>query len=227
MMARNFRLLTVCLSVLAASLSAQQPAAPQPPPPQPAPAQPTPPVTFRAEINYVEVDASVTDDRGNLVTNLTAADFEILEDGKPQKIATFTMVNIPVERLERPLFASAPIERDVQSNARVDGRVYLIVLDDLHTHPLRAQRVKAAVRRFLERNFGANDIAAIVHTSGRSDASQEFTNSPRLLLAAVDKFSGRKVRSSTSTSTTARRARASRASASATRRTWSAATRRG
>lgn len=197
MMARNIRFLTLCLSVLVASLSAQQPAAPQQPTPQPAPSQPTPPVTFRAEINYVEVDASVTDDRGNLVTNLTAADFEVLEDGKPQKIATFTTVNIPVERAERPLFASAPIEADVQSNARVDGRVYLIVLDDLHTHPLRAQRVKAAVRRFIQRNFGANDIAAIVHTSGRSDASQEFTNSPRLLLAAVDKFSGRKVRSST------------------------------
>ena len=43
--------------------------------------------------------------------------------------------------------------------------------------------------------MGSNDVAAIVHTSGRADASQEFTSNPRLLLAAIDKFMGRKLRS--------------------------------
>ena len=45
--------------------------------------------------------------------------------------------------------------------------------------------------------MGANDTAAIVYTSGRSDVAQEFTNSQRRLLNAVDKFMGRKLRSST------------------------------
>ena len=49
-----------------------------------------------------------------------------------------------------------------------DGRVYVIVLDDLHTAALRSQRVKAAARQFVERYIGANDIAAVVHTSGRA-----------------------------------------------------------
>ena len=40
-------------------------------------------------------------------------DFEVLEDGKPQKVAVFSLVNIPVERQPRPLFASKPIEPDV------------------------------------------------------------------------------------------------------------------
>ena len=44
--------------------------------------------------------------------------------------------------------------------------------------------------------MGANDVAAIVHTSGRADAAQEFTSNPRLLLSAIDKFMGRKLRSS-------------------------------
>jgi VWFA-related protein len=165
--------------------------------PQQQPQPQTPPPTFRVEVNYVEVDAIVTDANGNPVANLTAGDFEVLEDGKPQKISAFSLVNIPVERAERPLFASAPIEADVQSNEEVDGRVYLIVLDDLHIHPLRTPRVKAAAKLFLERHFAANDLAAIVYTSGRSDAGQEFTNNRRLLLAAVDRFMGRKLRSST------------------------------
>lgn len=157
-----------------------------------------PPVTFRSEINYVEVDARVLDGQGAFVPGLTAADFQVLEDGKPQKVDAFSFINIPVERQARPLFAKAPIERDVADNiAGYDGRVYVIVLDDQHTHPLRSQRLKAAARQFVLRYMGANDTAAIVYTSGRSDVAQEFTNSQRRLLNAVDKFMGRKLRSST------------------------------
>jgi VWFA-related protein len=162
------------------------------PPPQ------QPQITFRAEVNYVEVDARVLDRDGKFIAGLTADEFEVLEDGKPQKIAAFSMVNIPVERVERPLFASKPIERDVRTNLEgVDGRIYVIVLDDLHTAALRSPRLKGAAKNFIERYVGANDLAAIVHTSGRSDASQEFTTSQTRLVAAVDKFMGRKLTSST------------------------------
>ncbi|MEZ5283383.1 MAG: VWA domain-containing protein [Vicinamibacterales bacterium] len=168
-----------------------------PSPPQPAD-QPQPPVTFRAEVNYVEVDARVLDANGAFVPGLTAADFEVLEDGKPQPVTAFSVVNLPVTRAERPLFASRPIEPDVATNLTgLDGRVYLVVLDDLHTNPQRTPRVRAAARQFIERYVGANDLVAVVHTSGRSDAGQEFTSNQRLLLAAVDKFMGRKVRSTT------------------------------
>jgi len=181
-------------ALAAAALIAQQPA----PPSNQAPAnQGQPPVTFRVEVNYVEVDALVTDAQGNVVSDLTANDFELLEDGKPRKISTFSLVNLPVERAQRPLFASAPVEADVQTNEGGEGRIYLIVLDDQHTDPTRAPRVKAAARRFIEQNFGINDLAAVVYTGGRSTDSQDFTNNPRLLLAAIDKFSGRKLRSAT------------------------------
>jgi VWFA-related protein len=162
------------------------------------PAGQRPPVTFKVEVNYVEIDAVVTDAQGAFVRDLRKEDFQILEDGKPQTVSVFSLVDIPVERADAPLFTSTPIEPDVRTNEReFDGRVYLIILDDLHTHALRSQRVRAAAKRFLERHFGANDMAAVVHTSGRTDASQDFTNNRRLLAAAVDKFMGRKVRSET------------------------------
>ena len=122
----------------------------------------------------------------------------MFEDGKPQKVSAFSMVNIPLERAERPLFASKPIEPDVRTNLQgADGRIYVIVLDDLHTAPLRSQRIKQAAKQFIERYVGANDLAAVVHTSGRSDAGQEFTTSQSRLLRSVDKFMGRKLNSST------------------------------
>ena len=161
-----------------------------------APESQQPAVTFRAEVNYVEVDARVVDAQGRFVANLSQADFQVLEDGQPQKVSIFSLVNLPVERQTRPLFASRPVEPDVQTNVTgLTGRVYLIVLDDLHTTPLLSARTRAAARQFVERYMGANDVAAVVHTSGRADASQEFTSSQRLLLGAIDKFMGRKLRS--------------------------------
>lgn len=191
-MRRHHRLLVVASVILASTASSGQQPSDQSPPAQP------PPVTFKVEINYVEVDAVVTDEQGNFVRDLKKEDFEVLEDGKPQEVSIYAPVDIPVERTDRPLFRQSPIEPDVVSNAQpFEGRLYLIVLDDLQTNPMRSALVKAAAHRFIERHLGANDLAAVVHSSGRADASQDFTSNPRLLLAAVDKFMGRKMRSAT------------------------------
>ena len=188
-MHRRLRLLG--LTVLAAGTALRAGQAPAPAPQQ----QPS---TFQAQVEYVEVDALVTDAQGHGVHDLKKEDFQILEDGKPQTISAFSFVNIPIERYDRPLFATQPIEPDVRTNARpFDGRIYVMVVDDLHTNALRTQLVKSAAKQFLERNLGANDLMAVVHTAGPTDASQEFTNNKRLLMAAVDRTIGRKVQSET------------------------------
>ena len=180
------------LAVLSAAVTAAQQAAP---PQERPPSQEPPPVTFRVEVNYVEVDAVVTDAQGRVVPDLTQTDFEVLEDGRPQKVAAFSLVNLPIERAVRPLFLGAPVEPDVQANTVVEGRIYIIVLDDLHTSFTNTARVRRFLRDFIEQNFGTNDLAAVVYTSGRGVAGQEFTNSRRLLLEAVDRFAGRRLRS--------------------------------
>jgi VWFA-related protein len=157
-----------------------------------------PQVTFKVEINYVEVAAVAVDQQGQFVAGLEKGDFQLFEDGKRQEISSFGLVDMPVERLERPLFASKAIEPDVRSNAQpFDGRVYLLVLDDLHTEFANTGRLKSAARAFIESSLGANDMAAVVCTSGRTDASQDFTPSQHLLLAAVDRVTGRALPSAT------------------------------
>jgi VWFA-related protein len=182
---------------------AQQPPAQQPPAPpaaQPAAAQPPAPQgpTFRSSVEYVEVDAVVTDQQGNFVKNLTREDFQVLEDNRPQTISTFSVVDIPIERFDRPLYTEKPIEPDVVSNERpFDGRVYVMILDDLHVDSTRTQRVRQQARQFIERNLGANDLMAVIFTGGRGADAQEFTSNKRLLTNAVDKFIGQKLQSAT------------------------------
>jgi VWFA-related protein len=157
-----------------------------------------PQVTFKAEVDYVDVDTVVTDRQGNFIGDLEKEDFEIFEDGKPQKVDMFSYVDLPVVRSDRFAFGGRPAASDVRTNQQsLAGRLYVIVLDDFGTSLFRTNTVKRHARQFIERNFGANDVGAIVYTSGRTDASQEFTSDPALLLTAVDKFVGRKLRSST------------------------------
>jgi VWFA-related protein len=150
--------------------------------------------TFRTGVEAVEVDVRVVDAAGNPIRGLTRDDFELFEDGIRQDVRTFTAVDVPVA----PLARTIGIEPDTQSNQRpFDGRVYVLVLDDLHTHALHTHRVKRAVTRFLDEHMGSNDRVALVATSGRVEASQELTSSRPAILAALDRFQGRKLRSST------------------------------
>jgi VWFA-related protein len=159
-------------------------------------AQQQPSVTFQVEVNYVDVDTMVTDQQGKFVTGLTRDDFEVLEDGKPQKIEMFSYVELPVEPPDRFAVLDRPVTTDVRSNQRAfDGRVYVLLLDDLDISPIRGGLVKNAARAFVERHLGANDLAAVVYTSGRPEATQDFTNDRTRLLAAIDKFVGRRMRS--------------------------------
>ena len=179
-------IVTATLTGALAAQQAQQPAE-----------VPLPDVTFHVDVNYVEVDAVVTDANGMPVRNLTADDFELLEDGSPQTISAFSFVHVPIERRQQPVFASAPIPRDVVTNQGSEGRLYLLVLDDLHIGSSRTGRLRQIARMFLERHFGANDYGAVVYTGGRDVDGQDFTNDRQLLLAAVDRFSGQKLESAT------------------------------
>ena len=95
------------------------------------------PPTFKVRVDYVEVDAVVTDRQGQLVRDLKKEDFQVLEDGKSQAITAFTLVDIPVERADRPLFAAAPIEPDVQDQREAVRRPRLRDGDRRPAHALR------------------------------------------------------------------------------------------
>ena len=56
---------------------------------------PSEPPRFRVAVDLVSIDAVVTDRNGEVVRDLTAADFEVLQDGKRQKVtfAQFVLVS--------------------------------------------------------------------------------------------------------------------------------------
>ena len=159
---------------------------------------PQPPgVTFQVEVNYVDVDVVVTDEQGQFVTGLTRDDFEVFEDGKPQKIDTFSLVDIPVEK------PAGDRRRGARRAARHADQPQAVRRARLRHRARRSRRQRDAQRAGTRRRaptssvstWRANDLGAVVYTSGRSDAAQEFTTDRELLIRAIDKFQGRRMRS--------------------------------
>ncbi len=142
---------------------------------------------FRSTVDAIELDAFVVDKDGNPVTDLQAEDFEILEEGQPQPITSFAVIDVPIEREIAPA-SETTIVSDVRTNERPEGRIYLIAVDEIS--PSLVANLRLRLRQFIQQHFGPNDSAAIVYVGrGRSADGQDFTSDRTLLLRSIDKLS--------------------------------------
>jgi VWFA-related protein len=157
-----------------------------------------PPPVFPAAVSLVEVPVVVTDRDGRFVPDLAKADFEVEERGVPQAITVFERVSIPIAEAvpEAPARPAPP--DDVSTNERLaDGRIFVLVLDGLHVSPGSIPAVRRAARQFVERSMGPDDLAAVLSPGAAEAATQDFTGDKARLLAAIDRFTGTKLRSAT------------------------------
>jgi VWFA-related protein len=155
---------------------------------------------FRTETNYVEIDVVATDKNGQFVPGLAAGDFQVRESKTPQKVDSFTYVDLPVGS-NAP---AAPIEpARVNPELRLaagplDGRLYLIFLDPQAENSPGAARsvtagtsnfglldVRARAREFVLQYLQPGDLAAVWNTELRG-ADLTFTTDKTDLLRAID-----------------------------------------
>ena len=155
-----------------------------------APAQPQP--SFRSSVNYIEVAVRVRDSHGQFVRGLTQNDFQISEEGRPQTIANFLAVDIPITRRQATQTAvvsptpTTLIPVDLSESVKVEGRVYLFLLDDFFLEPNYALKVRNLVREFVLERMGPSDLASVALASGA--VLQDLTSDPGELLSVVDRF---------------------------------------
>src|SRR5688500_3185575 len=119
-----------------------------------------PAVTFRTETNFVGVHAIVTDQKGAFVKDLRRGDFDVCAAGRLWSPSVFSLVAVPLDRPFVPVTAAAPIEPDVRATTRTfDGRIYILLLADLHTNVTRTNNVRDVAKRFINEYLGVNDLA--------------------------------------------------------------------
>ncbi|MBK5298994.1 MAG: VWA domain-containing protein [Vicinamibacteria bacterium] len=158
------------------------------------PPQPADPPRFRVGVDVVRIDAVVTDKDGNLVTDLTADDFELRQDGEPQTItlAHYVAVDAPQSGPTRlastnlPGTMAAPIVSSGRLTRAKVQRTMVLVVDDLGIAWENMDATRKALRRFVDEEVQEGDLVALVRTGAFWGALQQLTTDRRVLHAAID-----------------------------------------
>ena len=160
--------------------AAQEPARAQQPP-------------IRTGINYVRVDAIITDKQGNPVLDLKPEEFQISEDNKPQKIESFSVV-----RIDATTQADAPLPTQIRSladeqqeAAKPETRLFVLLLDDYHVRRGNDLAVRKPLIDFIQNQLAPADMVALMYPL-TPVTDLMFSRDRAGLISAVDHFLGRK-----------------------------------
>jgi VWFA-related protein len=134
----------------------------------------------------VVINATANDNKGNPVVDLTANDFKIYEDGKPQPIHTFALESYgTAHSLAAAGLKPAAGGTAAPEAAAVQPRLISLVIDDI-TAPSNEYYypMTEALRKLVEQDVGSNDQVAILSGSGR--VQYLFSHDKRVLLQEID-----------------------------------------
>lgn len=146
-------------------------------------AQDTP--TFPASRDLVRVDVAVLDGKGQAVTGLAAADFEVLSDGKPVTIATLEEVVVSPRTTADEAVGLGLVSVPVAAPP-AETRAFLFFFDDLHLSPTGAENARRALEPVLAQQVRPGDWVTVVSASGvrwTGRTAEELKLLPQLLPA--------------------------------------------
>jgi VWFA-related protein len=145
--------------------------------------QPQPRPTFRIEANFVRVDVYPT--KGGMpLTDLTATDFELLEDGAAQTIETFEHV---VVRAAGPQETRAEPDSQRQGNQMAQdprARVFVIFLDTYHVTVTGSHNIRRPLISLMDQIIGPDDLIGFM-TPEMSAASLTLGRKTQVLEGAL------------------------------------------
>lgn len=150
--------------------------------------------TFRSEVTLVSTDVIPRDAQGRFVPDLTPSDFEIIEDGVPQTITSFTLIN--GGRTYNLLDPPAPdvpegivLPTQNRASTTVAGRVLIVIIDDLHFEPEHTPLVRRVVEQLAETLIHEGDLVALLST-GPSSIETGLTTDRKLVADSIRKVRG-------------------------------------
>jgi VWFA-related protein len=163
--------------------------------------------TLKVNSDLVLTNVVVRDKKtGAIVHGLTAKDFTILENGKPQRISTFDFESVDqaAQLNEATIVGQSPGQNPSQPaqslfNATAgvaspqqlrDHRLIVLFFDLTSMQPDDIIRAQQAARHYINKQMQPADIVAVVSLDTDLSIDQDFTQSKTLLLNAVNNYSG-------------------------------------
>lgn len=134
----------------------------------------------------VRVPAIVTDRSGAHISDLTADDFTILENGKPQRIAFFEHIQTRPELLKPQVFSENEVTNTYEKSP---GRLTIILLDMLNTSFADQERARRSITKFLADTLVSTEpVGLMTLNSDGISVAHDFTMDPGVLAGALKRM---------------------------------------
>lgn len=149
--------------------------------------EPQPAFTLRKTVRRVIVDVSVRDKDGKPVHGLTAKDFSVFEDRKPEQILSFDVYDFDNPSISRGANAP-PLPTNVfvnVPNAPEHGPLYVMLLDLVNTEMTDQMSARQQLLKFISSKPDGARFAVFVNSDGLY-LTQGFTSDKDALYAALD-----------------------------------------
>ncbi len=148
--------------------------------------------TFPAAVELVTVDAVVLDGKGQPVRGLTAQDFTLFEDGRPQAIVSFEgFATGPSAEPATQGSPTGPVATNVGASSRPAAGSFVLLVDDMSLAPAGQETVRTALTHFLDEGVRAGDELIFATTSGDAWWSARMPEGREDLLALIGRVRGR------------------------------------
>jgi VWFA-related protein len=145
--------------------------------------RPDAPAPLAAPTPWV-VDALALNASGRPVTDLTAADFVLVQGGRLRKITNFTWYDTRLHTLATR--AEQPGALDLLPDEI--GRNLVVVVDDLGLSPAGIDTVRGTLKAFVADSMSPGDRTGILRVSEGSGVLQQLTGDKRILGNAIDRI---------------------------------------
>jgi VWFA-related protein len=172
---------------------------------------PQPRSVFRSRLNLISVDVIVRDKAGAVVRGLTANDFEIREDGRPQEVSSFSFEEISqkplaavesaellagvearlaedAKRAASPVKAAAPEPAGpppMTSEMLAGRRLITLVFDVSSMQPEDVQRAVDSAQKYVSEQMSAADLIAVATVGSTLSVLTDFTADRSKVAAAL------------------------------------------
>jgi VWFA-related protein len=151
---------------------------------------------FHAETELVLVNVTVRDKAGKLVLDLKPEDFQIKEDGKPQKVVSFDVENtdaVPVmDVAQAKPFDASPVPAlnsgGPQAAAAIefkDRRLIVLFFDLSGMEPDEIDHSVTAAQNYVDKQMAPADLVSVVSLGSSLQVNQDFTSDHGLLKKAL------------------------------------------
>ena len=158
--------------------------------------------TFTVDAKLVVINITAKDKAGRPITDLKKEDFQLTEDGVPQKITVFQLQNLSADLLAPLSFAQRPPAIEARPPAPSPGtsvsaqalrdpkrfqdrRLIGLFFDMTSMQPLEQARAQEAAVKWVQSQMTTADLVGVMTFGSKFRMVQEFTDDRDLLIQAL------------------------------------------